>query len=322
MRWVLVSGFDNPGDEWARFGVIDLIRAADPDAKLTEIDKLNAEAQSPIPCDRVVFCGQPLVWAHPRSTTIDIEWWEAMNTWMAEDAKLIIAGFGAFLQYDPNGETKIERRSEVVQGLCGLFLKARACYSRSPVIQRVVGRDEFPTHPCPSIFAGRWMEKKRDRRLCSIMPGGTHYPSLDEGRAAEWETKEAAVVQVLQDAGFFLMAHSKVEADMARDKHGWPSDRIVGYKGDAMGFLAEYSRCAKYFGNRIHGAIVSRGFGAEARVCAADTRMEDVRYAGGEACFPEHLDIDELKEWAHRDPVYKPMDIEGEFAVQRAIYEL
>ena len=322
MRWLLVSGFDNPGDEWARIGLIDLIRAADPDAKFTEIDKLNEEVLTPIPCDRVVFCGQPLVWAHKNSTTLDIAWWEPINTWMADDAKLILAGFGLFLQYDEDGQPKLERSREVIGGICGLMLKSRACYCRSPLIRRLLDWDEFPVHPCPSIFAGRWMEQRRDRKLCSIMPGGTHYPQLDEKRAAAWEEKEAAAVAIMRDAGFHLMAHSKVEADMAHDKHGWPADRVSQYTGDPVSFLAEYSRCKKYFGNRVHGGIVSRGFGADVMVCASDTRMEAVRYVGGTAFLPEELDIDALREWANAEPEYDPMDIEAEFEVQRAIYEL
>jgi hypothetical protein len=322
MRWLLVSGFDNPGDEWARIGLIDLIRAADPDAKFTEIDKLNEEVLTPIPCDRVVFCGQPLVWAHKNSTTLDIAWWEPINTWMADDAKLILAGFGVFLQYDKDGAPTIKRRDEVVRGLCGLFLKARACYCRSNIIRQVVDWDEFPVHLCPSVFAGRYMERRRDRKLCNFMPGGTHYPNLDPERATQWESKEQGAMKIMREEGFYLMAHSKVECDMAHDKFNWPEDRVIPYTGDPLSMLAEYSRGSKYFGNRVHGAIVSRSFGADVRLCASDTRLEDVKYAGGDACLPEQLDLDELREWAAAEPEYNPLDLGAEFEVQKAIYEL
>jgi len=298
MKWLLLTGFDNPGDEWARMGVVKLIRAVDKKAELFPVDKLCHYLDDTTDCDRIVFCGQPFVWAHSSHNTTMAPWWHGLSTWMLESGKLILGGYGIFLNHDNEGKPIVVGGDDVLNPIRSVVEKCRAAYCRNPLAKDLLSHSAV-VQPCPSIFAGSHLTNVRNIKLCNFMDGGGHYRHKDESRAAQWDAIEYRIAMILQKAGFVFAAHVPCERSLAMDRFGWDENQIITYDNSPEDFLNHYSRCVAYFGNRVHGAIVSRSFGADSWLVGLDTRMRAAELVGAKVSFPGEIDVDEVEAWAN-----------------------
>lgn len=307
MRWLLLTGTDNPGDVWARFGIIELIRTVDADARFTEINKLSDAPTHDFGCERVVFCGQPLLWSHASHNTTQAEWWEFLNH---PDIlpKLIIAGFGICYGCDMEGNIVTQDRETTLEEVRKLLASCRAAYCRSSL-----GVDELPgvpVHPCPSIFAGRWLQRKRTTKLCNFMHNGGHNWGLSEDQMNAWMELAPHLSHILMDRGFQFICHHQSEWEMAVDIYGWPEDRIIKPSSNPMETLWHYSKATHYFGNRVHGGIVARSFGADSIVVGLDSRRLAAKQVGAKALIPSEIGLDGIARWAQEDAQYQPLQLD------------
>lgn len=315
MKWLLITNNSNPGDIWVRLGIQSIIRHFDnnPTWLIRERDfrhgdkhKGLTEPKEKLEFDYSVVCGMPLVWSHlepdgQKSNTIQHKSWIPLTTWLKPE-KMIIAGFGVFLLC-PHGldEYQMVDQLEVLHAIQELFDKCLLVYSRSP-FSRVLFRNVASLH-CPSVLAVK-PAGRRDLKLCNFMPGGGHYPHLAPNAAEAMTLQMPSLARKLLSAGFHFVAHTEAERELALEL-GWEKGKIFAWKPDGTGdkLLEVYGRCAKYFGNRIHGAIVSRAVGAEVMVVGYDTRLAAVKYMGGQICTP--FTIPKLDSWISSQP--KPL---------------
>jgi len=324
MKWLLLTGIGNPGDEWAKLGVAELIRSVDPKARLWEVDKLVDDIKSPLPVDNVVFCGQPLVWSHATHDTTKIQWWGPLNGWMSQKCRLILAGFGTYLKIpqhtaSPLASPEFCNQDRVMPDLKKLFSQSKAAYCRES-LSKTLFNPPVMNSACPSVFAGRHFKTSRDLDLCSFMPNGAHYAGFDKARHEAWVAKRGMIAAILRDAGFVFMAHDAQEEHHGLAELGWPKDRLVSFKGDAAAFLAVYARGRRYFGNRIHGGIVSRGFGSQVLVCGYDSRLRAITDLGGDAILPESINADFVRSWLSKPMAHAPVNLEKLFREQQEFF--
>ena len=333
MKWLLLSNYNNPGDEWARFGVERIIASIDNSAELFHVEKDTGESiHTRIDYDISVMCGQPLVWSNPyekdgkriESSTRTVRWWSDANGWMSEDRKMIVSGYGTFLFYNSFPDSvHIENRDEVIVSIKALFDRCRLTYARTDLVKKFLGEDTLCL-PCPSVFASEF-PPTHELKLCNFMPHGGHYPHCKHDDAGIWDVHERAVSDLLFKTGFMFIAHSAFELNHAIFDLGWPEYRCIRFGFDSMEHLKVYSRCKRYFGNRIHGAIVSRSFGAEVLCCGYDSRLEAVRMVGGDVMIPSMLssmlDMGILEAWANKDSAGEPFDQEAAFKRQKELIE-
>ena len=317
MKWLLITNNGNPGDIWVRLGVQAIIRRLDEkptwiirerDHRHTDPNRGLTEPTKPLKFDYSVICGMPMVWSHREpdgtlSSPTQHESWQALTGWLNPE-KMIIAGFGMYLMC-PDGLDKFEPVDrDVVSDLQKLFDRCLLVYARSPLAKKVF-HHVFSLH-CPSVLSMKPAEN-RDLKLANFMPGGGHYPHLSPEAAKIMEIKMPELAKRLIDAGFHFAAHRRAERDLALEL-GWPRDRIHlwMYDGTGENMLDVYSRCSKYFGNRIHGGIMSRAAGAEVCVVGYDTRLAAVQYMGGLVHTPLDLPEDYINAWIDSPPVANP----------------
>ena len=96
----------------------------------------------------------------------------------------------------------------------------------------------------------------------------------------------------------------------------------MSYGKDVDLILDQYAMCSRYFGNRIHGAIISRSIGAESWCVGTDSRLEAAKLAGVRVNTPEQLDLDQLNEWAKKDgPADARPSYKEAWSTQRAMFD-
>jgi hypothetical protein len=312
VKWLLVTtANDNPGDRFIRLGTQRLIEAVDPAATFTLVDKESAAIHEPQPFDRAVWCGMPLFWSHAESWSWSMDWWpEVGKGWLSADPRrYLILGVGSFARWphDP-GIHQLDRLHDealaVKEGCWRLIARDEVAPAITGVPMEVM--------PCPALFATRGVQPSRRASLCNLMPDGGHFRMYGQLQAKAWAGKVAEVAGILRQAGFQFAAHNAREAGFARSL-GF--ENII--EGDAL--LEAYAGCVRYFGNRVHGGIVSAGAGAEVWSVGYDTRQEAVRRAGGHATAPADLDVSAVAQWAQRPPRATQSDVAGEFERQRLI---
>jgi hypothetical protein len=78
LKWLLQSpAGKNPGDDFIRIGVTNLVREVDPDAQVAIIDKMErGQWIEPIRFDKAVWCGGPAFWSSERNGCWDMDWWD------------------------------------------------------------------------------------------------------------------------------------------------------------------------------------------------------------------------------------------------------
>ena len=83
--------------------------------------------------------------------------------------------------------------------------------------------------------------------------------------------------------------------------------------------LSYYRNCTKYFGNRVHGAILSRGVNADVLSCGYDSRQEAVKLTGATCLLPSQLGLDQLEKWVDRNLNQPQFMFDDEYKKQKKI---
>lgn len=284
MRWLLFTTIGaNPGDEFARIGLIDIIRPLDPDATFRCIDKHTQAIANPPPCDAVVVCGMPLFWSFGVDRCHQEGWWGALVA-LANRVPTLLAGVGSFAPWSCPVQSMADART--------LRREARrmweACASfgwfRDWVAVNMTSV-QAPVLPCPSVFAIAPHDRPRTLRLFNAMPDGAHYAQYNLREARRWADSVRQHSDRLRAAGFEFIAHHDSEHRLAVEL-GWPVESIHVSGRDPLNLLDLYARCDLYVGNRVHGAIVAAAAGARSLCIGYDSRLDAVHEAGGWACSP------------------------------------
>lgn len=335
MRWLLITNHGNPGDEAVRLGVERIIRSVDtsPNISTVERDHGNEISRPRSDFDQAIICGMPLIWSwfnrDREESTRHYGPWSAISGWLADSGKLSIAGFGIYLMFEEFPDRiQFPNEGPILEDLRKLFSKCRLVYSRSPLAKRYF--PDIKVAPCPSVFAEMEGTISRELKLFNLMPGGAHYPSRNTDEQFAWGKMIGPVSCLMQERGFKFVAHHPSEADLAFKKYGWKKEDCFVYAGgetlrDAeltLRLTRTYARCSHYFGNRIHGAILARSFGASAWCMGYDTRLFDVQFVGGKVCTPTSMpSLEEIQKWIETATPEGLTAIKNqrasEFAVQR-----
>jgi len=334
MRWLLVTNFGNPGDEFARIGVERLIYSVDKDATFEYVRRDPPDNCEDIPIhvpreyDVAVVCSMPGFWSHMNEEKKH----ECCTTHHAFDVytngylskkPLIMAGFGCYLTYKRYPvDLNIVKRSTVVPVFKRMLDRCTAVYSRTSLARPIFG-NSIQCCPCPSIFAGMDLERRRDLKICNFMPGGAHYPGLNQRESEKMDVMAPKLANFLLSEGYTFVAHCQGEKELATIL-GWDDDNIIAFdrerdQGKAFELLKVYSRAQSYIGNRIHGAIVSRSFGANALCIGYDTRLRAVEDVGGVVCTPKTFRPALFREWL-ADTAFD-MNLDGLFRTQQEIFK-
>jgi len=97
---------------------------------------------------------------------------------------------------------------------------------------------------------------------------------------------------------------------------GWPASDVVCYVGEenaAERYVNLYRQCGRYFGNRIHGAVMARAAGAATWCVGYDSRLGMVERVGGKVSRPSEYGSRDLTHWTQQQKPGAPFDLAGEF---------
>lgn len=262
MNWLLITTRENPGDSFARYGVENLIREVDKDARFELLDKEDdshwhkAEKEH-FKYDRAIICSMPLFWSHEKQSTSDIWWFEKLFRSGIPKAKLCGIGIGDYIgERGIHDEKKYDAAMEEVAKTTA-FVTTRHQLARQ--------HPSFKTSICPSAWClSESPIAKRTRHLINVMPNGSHEPDLCPTETEAWW-------KYLKDYGKSdaeFVAHSPDEYTYAKDK-GYTT---IHFFCSHRKYLQLYSECQTYFGNRLHGGLVAAIAGAIVTVVGCDSR--------------------------------------------------
>jgi len=301
MRWLLITTIGkNPG-----------IREVDPDREYILLDKESPSMRkTQVTFDKCIWCGMPVFWSQEENQNCRISWWQELMLGWPSDRKndFMVLGAGSFFPWGRELET-VSDRQQLIQSAEDVLQRSFCVTARDEIVPRVTERP-IPHIICPAVFSILDYKKSHELKLANIMPNGAHYTSFGPREAAIWNEKKHSISDILRNNGFVFVAHSLAELQFAQ-KCGW--DKIIPYNGDPYGLLEYYGRCGKYFGNRVHGAIVARGNDADTWSVGYDSRQEAVRLSGSRVSRPSELDINEIEDWASREIEAEPFDMKSNF---------
>ncbi|MFC1637032.1 glycosyltransferase family 9 protein, partial [Planctomycetota bacterium] len=312
MRWLLITTIGkNPGDEWIRMGIQNVIREVDPDREYILLDKESPSMRkTQVTFDKCIWCGMPVFWSQGNNHNCNIAWWkELMLGWPSgRQSDFMVLGAGSFFPWGRELET-VSDKQQLIQSAEDVLQRSFCVTARDEIVSRVTERP-ISYIICPAIFSILDYKKSHELKLANIMPNGAHYACFGPQEAAIWNEKKHRISDILRNNGFVFVAHSLAEFQFAQ-KCGW--EKIILYNGDPHELLEYYGRCGKYFGNRVHGAIVARGNDADTWSVGYDSRQEAVRLSGARVSRPSELDINEIEDWAYRDIEVEPFDMKSNF---------
>jgi len=318
MEWLLITTIGrNPGDEWIRIGVQNLISKVDSQARFILLDKESPSLiKTVVNFDKCVWCGMPVFWSHDENKNNNMPWWnELMLGWVSERKNdFLVLGAGSFFPWDLPQETIVYKdlleksARDVIER--SFFVTARDSFVST------MTKTNIPAMVCPAAFSILGFEQNNELKIANLMPEGSHFKEFNPGESLIWELKKHRIAEILRENGFVFVAHNLLEYQFAQENR-WKD--IILYNGDPYGLLKYYGRCGKYFGNRIHGAIVARGNNADVWSIGYDSRQEAVRISGAKVSRPSELDYDQIEKWATEPIKAKPFDMEFHFNQQLEI---
>lgn len=306
MKWAIISTKGkNPGDEFIREGVLKVIQSVDSNAQFAVIDKELPEIHNPIEYDKIILAGMPVFWSFKNNHSWNVPWWKVITEgWVAQRPRdFCILGAGSFQDQtdfmrgvDSNRLKKETRK---------LIDRSYLITARDPIVSKTTGFD-FDTNVCPAILSLYDENAPRMYRACNLMPHGAHYAPFNENEARIWNGKALALSDIFKHAGFSFIAHNNMEYKYATESLGWHSDHVIRYQEStrADGYfplLTTYNKVDKFFGNRVHGCILSRGAGADVISCGYDSRQEAVKLSGARTILPSEIDLAQIEKWAYSE---------------------
>lgn len=243
-----------------------------------------------------------------------------MDNFAYDRNKFAIIGGGSFQNY----------KSYVKGCSTGLFRKyVKAAYDNSSIITlrdnvpNILAGTDFKVMPCPALFAidlfnPDFAGKSGELKLCNMMPLGSHYKSFDRGESSIWRKIAPELHRLLRREGFHFIPHSMKESEYALN-NGWAERQVL--KPDSFeDMLSLYGKASHYFGNRVHGAIVSRRAGASVLHCGFDSRMEAVKLTGA-LSVPPSLCLQFIKSWLTSEIPFPDIDVSRIYTDYRNILE-
>ena len=268
MKILLVStgGNRNPGDQFIRLGVQNLVSSVCPEAELERIDKEDHEdITRERPFDKVILCGMPLWWDNPVSFSADVHWWEPlMRGWLSERKKdFLILGAGSVVGRHPFNAARFAAAVDECVG------RAFAVVTRN----HVMDHPDLVNSICPAAFSTGFSADK-PLKLCNLMPSGAHDAHLNEVEAAVWQERVLPqLAPALRAHGFQFCAHDQVEYYLARSLC-WADPKLFETPEE---YVALYRQARAYVGNRLHAGVVVAASGGTASVVGYDSRIEMLR---------------------------------------------
>lgn len=310
MKWLIFSTIGkNPGDEFIRVGAEYLIKKVDPNAVIEVLNKETDDIYKNSSFDKCIWAGMPVFWSLNSNNNWSIKWWKHMTgQWPSTNKNnFCVLGAGSFQDW-----SDIRRGADVaglVKSAKDLDKSSFTVVARDPIVNQLC-QSNFKTLICPAVFSCQERPKTGSLKACNLMPSGSHYRDFNQMQAAAWDGIKNKIADVLIQNNFIFFAHSSAEYAFAKSL-GWKDSAIINYSGKTEAMLSEYRNIDKYFGNRVHGCIVSRGNGADVISCGYDSRQEAVKLSGAKCFLPSDLNIFKLKEWAEKDIVTDSLDLES-----------
>jgi hypothetical protein len=310
MKWLIISTIGkNPGDDFIRIGVENVIKLVDKSASGQALDKETPGIFKDIPFDKCIWAGMPVFWSLHNNTSWNVPWWQVMTRgWLSNNKNnFCVLGAGSFQDWkDINRGLQREKMHEEATLLQS---RSHIVTVRDPLACNITGVN-FDTIVCPAILSTLNKKKTGSIKGCNLMPNGAHYSQFNDIEANIWRDKVKNISQLLLDNNYMFFAHNLIEYDHAI-KLGWKDERIIRYNGNPYDMLTHYRNVDKFFGNRVHGCIVSRGVDADVMSCGYDTRQEAVRLSGAKVFLPSEIDLSLFEEWVKNEPVINKFDVTG-----------
>lgn len=317
MKWLLITTIGkNPGDEWIRLGIQKMIREIDCNRQYILLDKEDASTyEAPVKFDKCIWCGMPVFWSirRKRNENCNIAWWKSLMLGWPSKVKnnFMVMGAGSFFPWGREVETT-NNKERLVESAENVLKRSYCVTARDEIVSKVTGKS-IPSMVCPAIFSIIDDKKSHELKFANLMPRGGHYRVFGVQEADIWDKKKCHISEILRKNNFIFVAHDKEEYRFAQEL-GWK--RIISYNGDFYKLVANYGMCGKYFGNRVHGAIVARGNNADVWSVGYDSRQEAVRLSGARVSKPSELVLSEVADWASHDNEVKIYDLESNFRKQ------
>jgi len=308
MKWLIFSTIGkNPGDEFIRVGVEYLISKIDENAIIKVLDKETSDIYNSSNFDKCIWAGMPVFWSLYSNNNWAIQWWKNMTgQWPSQNKNnFCVLGAGSFQDWE-----NIYRGADID----GLSRSARQLkdhsfevVARDPVVNDIC-KSSFKVLTCPAIFSCQNKPKTQSIKACNLMPGGSHYRDFNPNQSQIWDSIQKPVADSLIKNNFVFFAHSNKEYQLAQQL-GWNQKSIINYSGNTNLVLENYRNVDKFFGNRVHGCIVSRGNGADVISCGYDSRQEAVKLSGAKTFLPSQIDVQKISQWAQSDPILDKPDL-------------
>lgn len=287
MKWTLITTrHTNPGDEFARIGVQNLIRSVDDNPEFDLLNKENPEHWNEREFDRCIYAGMPLWWSMEGNECQDIFWWGPLiRGWPTQDPrKFMVLGSGSVYV------DKINDTNRYMSAILETMERSWAVTTRNSVFDHPGIVDSI----CPAAFAIETPSMARPFKLCNLMPDGGHFPHNDF-ELDHWDALLPQAVELLLQAEFKFIAHTTGERDYALSL-GWTRDNIFFFE-TAEEYLAIYRQAIAYFGNRLHGGAVCASIGAHTWCVTHDSRLQFVKRLGALTTRPSEINSAHLKNW-------------------------
>lgn len=310
MKWLIFSTIGkNPGDEFIRVGTEYLIKKVDQSAKIQVLDKETDDIYKKTEFDKCIWAGMPVFWSLYSNSNWTIRWWKNMTgAWPSHNKNnFCVLGAGSFQDWE-----NIYRGADIH----GLSTSASQLDDNSfkVVVRDSVVNDicksKFKVLICPAIFSCHGKTKTKSIKACNLMPGGAHYRDFNPYQSQVWDLIQQPIADSLIKNNFIFFAHNDREYTFAK-KLGWNNESIVNYNKNTNLMLENYINVDKFFGNRVHGCIVSRGNGADVISCGYDSRQEAVKLSGAKTFLPSEINIDEISQWAQSKPIKENPDLKS-----------
>lgn len=309
MKWLIFSTIGkNPGDEFIRVGVEYLISKVDQDSIVEVLDKETNDVYKNSNFDKCIWAGMPVFWSLHANHNWSMNWWKSMTGMWPSHCKnnFCVLGAGSFQDWED-----IYRSSNthgLINSAKDLESNSFAVTARDSIVNDIC-RSNFKVLICPAIFACKGKVKTTSIKGCNLMPGGSHWREFNPRQSQIWDSIEKSIADLLIKNDFTFFAHNDKEYQFAKQL-GWNKKSIINYNGDTNLMLENYRNVDKFFGNRVHGCIVSRGNGADVISCGYDSRQEAVKLSGAKTFLPSQIDIEQIAQWAQSTVVPEKPDLE------------
>lgn len=282
MKWLLISSYGNPGDTFIRMGVEQLVVKVDPSAEFHILYKEIAEDWQRLLLnpDKIIWCGMPFLWSFPTHSSQTIFWRESLLQKLYERKNdFLILGAGTAGLCAETKEKAFSNVDEITRTLDEALEGSFNLTMRDDCMDIYGIRSGLTVLPCPAVFTHEQSIPEHTDLICNFMLNGGHYPELSPEISDLWN-KELAVfaVDLLMDGASFA-AHSQAEVELA-SLHGFDAT----YSGPNK-LLGQLSGAKRYIGNRVHGAIVAAGAGADSTCCGFDLRIRAAEISGAKVTY-------------------------------------